>query len=101
MADNTSQDKRLEHVKQRLHDELVDETGRPAEPDEVDSVVDAKAESLAEAPVQEFIPLLIEHAARDELRQHGLHRDFGNEASEVSDNDSVDGQPGSTRSADP
>lgn len=93
MAENTSQDKRLEHVKQRLHDEMVDEKGRPAEPDEVDSIVDAKAESLSDAPVQEFTPLLIEHAARDELRQQGLHRDLGDETADVSGNDGVEDQP--------
>ena len=87
MAENTPQDKRLEDMKHRLHDELVDEHGRPAEPDQVDRVVDSKAESLAGAPVQEFIPLLIEHEARDELRHHGLHRDFGDETTDVNGSD--------------
>jgi hypothetical protein len=47
----------------------------------VANVVEAKAESLAEAPLQEFVPLLIEHQARDELRQHGLHRDVTDDTS--------------------
>ncbi len=81
MAQKTAQDTRTEVVKQRLQEELVDEQGRPAEPDDVASVVQAKAESLAEAPLQEFVPLLIEHQARDELRQHGLHRDLGDDTS--------------------
>jgi hypothetical protein len=72
MADNNSYDLRVDAVKHRLHDDLVDETGHPADPADVDRVVDAKAESLADAPVQEFVPLLIEHQARDELREHGI-----------------------------
>jgi hypothetical protein len=76
MADKTVHDKRLDMVKQRLQEELVDDEGRPPEPADVASVVDAKAEPLSEAPVQEFVPLLIEHQARDELRQKGLHRNL-------------------------
>ena len=76
MAEKTVHDKRVEVMKQRLQEELVDEQGHPAEPDDVASVVEAKAESLSEAPLQEFVPLLIEHQARDELRQHGLHRNL-------------------------
>jgi hypothetical protein len=65
----------------------VDAHGHTAEPDDVARVVDAKAESFADAPVQEFVPLLIEHEARDELRQHGLHRDLGDEDHETSIDD--------------
>ena len=75
MAEIISFEMRVYAVKQRLHDELVDHEGVPADPVDVDRVVDAKAASFAEARVQEFVPLLIEHEARDELRQHGLHRD--------------------------
>ena len=50
-----------------------------------------KAESFADAPVQEFVPLLIEHQARDELRQHGLHLDLGDV--ESSPDDRADGGP--------
>jgi hypothetical protein len=77
MTENNPYDQRVYSVKQRLHDELVDANGHPADPNDVDRVVDAKAESLADAPVQEFVPLLIERQARDELRAHGLHRDLG------------------------
>ena len=87
MADNNPYDSRVNHVKQRLLDELVDDTGHPADPDDVDRVVDAKAESLADAPVQEFVPLLIEHQARDELRQHGLHREVGDAEDELGSDD--------------
>ena len=72
---------------------MVDEKGRPAEPDEVDSIVDARARSLSDAPVQEFIPLLIEHEARDDLREHGLHRDLGDETSDGNGNDGVEDKP--------
>lgn len=79
MADSTYNDKRVDALTKRLQEELVDEEGHPAEPDNVRSVVEAKAATLAEAPVQEFTPLLIEHQAKDELRQHGLRRDLGQE----------------------
>ena len=84
MANSTSSDQRVEAVKQRLRADLVDERGQPAEPDDVARVVDAKADSLADAPVQEFVPLLIEHQARDELRHQGLHRDVGDEDRDTS-----------------
>jgi hypothetical protein len=87
MADGTHDDQRVEAVKQRLREDLVDEQGQPAEPDEVARVVDAKADSFADAPVQEFVPLLIEHQARDELRGHGLHRELTDEDRETSVDD--------------
>jgi hypothetical protein len=91
MADRTSSDQRVESVKQRLREDLVDEQGQPAEPHEVARVVDAKADSFADAPVQEFVPLLIEHQARDE-RHQGLHRDLGDEDHDTSrtDGEAVD-----------
>jgi hypothetical protein len=75
-------DKRVEIVTRRLQEELVDEAGHPAVPSEVETVVAAKAQRLADAPVQEFVPLLVEHQARDELRGHGLHRDLGEETTD-------------------
>lgn len=77
MVERKPYDERLRSLKRRLRDELVDDNGRPADPNHVDRVVEAKAQSLADAPVQEFLPLLIEHQARDELREHGLHRTLG------------------------
>ena len=77
MAEQTEFDGRVNTVTQRLEGDLVDSEGRPAEPDEVERVVRAKAESLADAPLQEFLTLLIEHEARDELRARGLHRNLG------------------------
>jgi hypothetical protein len=93
MADRTLYDKRLETVKQRLQNQLVDEQGHPAKPRDIASVVDAKAESLAEAPVQEFIPLLIERQARDELRQHGLCPDLRDETSDPASAEAAQDQP--------
>src|SRR5262245_34112885 len=91
MSEQTVKDKRLESLRRRLQDELVDEEGRPAEPNDVESVVAAKAAGLAEAPVQEFVPLLVEHQARDELRQHGLHRELPEEIPEpAEDNEATD-----------
>lgn len=63
-------------VAERLRDELVDGEGRPADPDVVDAAVGTAADNLADAPIQEFRSLLVEHQALDELRQQGLHRDL-------------------------
>lgn len=79
MEEQTPQDKRIETVKERLQDDLVDDQGRPADEDAVNRAVEAAAKPLADAPVQEFAPLLVEHGARDELRQQGLHRDLGDD----------------------
>jgi hypothetical protein len=85
MAENTSSDRRVQTVKQRLEEDLVDQQGHPVKPDDVSTLVDAKAETFADAPVQEFVPLLIEHEARDELRQKGLHRDLGDDTRTTSE----------------
>jgi hypothetical protein len=79
MAEKNPNDTRVEILKRRLQEDLIDTQGQPPEPDDVSRVVDAKVESLAHAPVQDFVPLLVEHQARDELRQQGLHRDLGDE----------------------
>ena len=76
MDEQKPSDRRVEHVKERLHDDLVDDQGHPADAEEIARAVDAAAESLADAPVQEFTPLLVEHQARDALRAHGYHRDL-------------------------
>ena len=77
MTEKNPDDSRVEILKRRLREDLIDDQGQPPDPDDVARVVDAKAESLADAPVQEFVPLLVEHQARDELRQQGLRRDLG------------------------
>jgi hypothetical protein len=76
-------DTRIRGLKERLTDELVDLDGEPADPEDVAKVVDSKAGALVDAPVQEFVPLLVEHQSRDELRQHGLHRDFDEPAGDT------------------
>jgi hypothetical protein len=68
------QDRRVEHVKERLLQELVDEEGRRPDPERVAQAVESAAEPLADAAVQEFTPLLIEHDARDALRDDGFRR---------------------------
>ena len=74
-------DKRIENVKDHIGEDLVDEAGEPADKRAIAEAVDAAAASFAEAPVQEFVPLLVEHDARDELRKQGLHRDLGDDDS--------------------
>ena len=74
--ENTSQDKRVENVTAQLENDLVDGDGRPADHEQVAAAVEAAAERLADAPVQDFVPLLVEHDARDQLRDEGLQRDL-------------------------
>jgi hypothetical protein len=88
MAEQTADDIRVDTVMQRLEGDLVDADGRPAEPEEVERVVREKAKSLADAPLQEFLTLLIEHQARDELRERGLHRNLGPTEEEAQRHDS-------------
>lgn len=76
MDDAHPLDKRIEPLTDRLADDLVDEDGEPADPDVVQQAVEEAAAPYTDAPVQEFVPLLVEHEARDDLRQQGLRRDL-------------------------
>ncbi len=89
MTNGNLNDRRVEPVKERIKADLVDERGNPASPDVIDSIVEAKAASIADASVQEFMPLLVEHEARDELRHRGFHRDLGEEGSHGMDSETT------------
>lgn len=95
--DERPHDARVEQLKGRLRNDLVDDDGNAPDAVEVDHVVEAAAEGLADAPIQEFTPLLIEHQARDELRERGLHRDLTEETDEgavtTSDGEGASGGP--------
>ena len=82
MADQNSNDERIDGLKDRLAAQLVDEKGHPAPAGVVQRVVEEKAKALKDQPIQDFVPLLIEHQGRDQLRQHGLHRDLGDHPGE-------------------
>ena len=69
-ADGNLSDKRVEPVKDRIKADLVDARGNPADPEEIDTIVDAKAANTLRGTRQEFTPVLID-TRRDELRQHG------------------------------
>jgi len=64
---------RLDDVARLLARRLEDEEGNRADPAEVEEVVRAKAEELQDARITEFVPLLTERKATDELRERGLH----------------------------
>jgi hypothetical protein len=66
-------------IKAHLQDELVNADGNAVDPDDVATVVDAAATSFEDAPVQEFTPLLIEHDARNALRDKGFRRELDDE----------------------
>jgi hypothetical protein len=80
---NTANDARLEALTHRLQEELVDERGRAAEPDDVETVVAAEAEAFSGAPVQDFVVLLVENKALDHLRERGLHRELPTQETEA------------------
>jgi hypothetical protein len=67
-------DRRIDALAEQIGDELVDDEGRPADRDHVSDVVHAVAEDLADARVQDFVPLLVENGARGILRAEGLRR---------------------------
>jgi hypothetical protein len=69
MAENA----RINSIADRLAEEYVTKSGDNPPRDHVGEVVDAMAEPLADAPVQDYVPLLVENAARDHLHSEGLH----------------------------
>jgi hypothetical protein len=64
---------RIDSIADRLADEYVTDAGETVERDHVAEVVAAAAETLDGAPVQDFVPLLVENAVRDRLHENGLH----------------------------
>jgi hypothetical protein len=64
----------LDAITDRLALGLVTTAGERASHDHVADVVDAAARLLADAPLQQFVPLLVENAARGTLYSEGLHR---------------------------
>jgi hypothetical protein len=56
----------------RLTEQLVTATGKHASHAHVASIVDAKAASLADAPIQHFVGVLVEHDVRNQLWAEGL-----------------------------
>ena len=70
----------LDAIAEDLSSRLVDEEGRSPSPDDVKQAVEDKARALSDAPVQDFVPLLAEHAARDELLQRVVHPKLDPEA---------------------
>ena len=52
--------------------DLTDSNGNKPDPELIEQAVDDAAGGFADAPVQDFVPLLVEHDARDELREEGM-----------------------------
>jgi hypothetical protein len=69
-------DRRLESPAQRLQETLVDPDGRPAPADLVHAAIAENAEPIKDAPVQEFMPLLVENKTRARLREQGFQPDW-------------------------
>ncbi len=64
----------LSSIADRLTRRFVTSAGQPASPDHVTDVVGAAAMSLAAAPLQQFVPILVEHAAGNALHDEGMQR---------------------------
>ena len=64
----------LNNITDRLAGQLITPAGQPASHDHVADVVEAAARSLASARVQQFVPILVENLARNELRGQGMRR---------------------------
>jgi hypothetical protein len=62
----------MDDIADRLQARFADAEGRHAEDDEIDDIVRLKAEGFADARLQEFVPLLVEHQAADALRDRGV-----------------------------
>jgi hypothetical protein len=54
-------------------EQLVTATGTHASHAHVAAIVDAKATSLADAPIQHYVGVLVEHDVRDQLSAEGFH----------------------------
>jgi hypothetical protein len=68
-------EKRRQAIASQLEERLVDDDGSPPPRERIEAVVEEKAQELADAPVQDYVPLLTEHKARDELMDEGFHPD--------------------------
>jgi hypothetical protein len=64
----------IDSITDRLTAQLVTSAGQHASHDHVADIVGAAAASLADAPVQMYVEVLVEHAALATLRDEGLHR---------------------------
>ena len=62
-------DRLIEH----LTEQLVTATGTHASHAHVAAIVDANATSLADAPIQHYVGVLVEHDVRDQLWTEGFH----------------------------
>jgi hypothetical protein len=71
-----SHDKRIDGLADRLVREFTGPDGGEADPHHIVEVVQAKAHELDDAPIQDFVPLLAEHKAVEELRGQGLRREL-------------------------
>jgi hypothetical protein len=76
MDEPTQVDRRLEPTVRRLQETLVDDDGNAASLEAVHDAVAASADTIKDAPVQEFMPLLVENKTRKQLREQGFRPDW-------------------------
>jgi hypothetical protein len=76
MPEQHQVDRRLETTAQRLQETLVGTDGKPAPADVVQAAIAENAEPIKDAPVQEFMPLLVENKTRARLREQGFQPDW-------------------------
>jgi hypothetical protein len=64
--------RRFEDMVNRLEEDLINDSGEHVSRQHVETILTRRAHDLADAPVQDFVPLLAEHGVRDELRNEGF-----------------------------
>jgi hypothetical protein len=81
----------MDDIANRLQARFADAEGRHAGDDEIDELVHLTAEGFADARLQEFVPLLVEHQASDALRERGMRRVDLDESSSATPDESEAG----------
>jgi hypothetical protein len=76
MSAHESSNPRTHALAERLDDRLVDETGAPVPVEVVEQVVARHLQDFEQARLQEFVGLLAEKQAREELRDRGMRHDW-------------------------
>jgi len=87
-SDEEEHDRRMDDIADRLQARFADADGHHADDDEIDDIVHLKADAFADARLQEFVPLLVEHQASDELRDRGMRPVGPDEASAATPDES-------------
>ena len=110
--DSVEHNRRMDDIADRLQARFADAAGLHVGDDEIDELVHLKADAFADARLQEFVPLLVEHQASDALRDRGMRpvdlddpnaqrADEAGSGPERSDSSATDGDSGGAGTVEP